>query len=910
MKRKSDSDNQNPIPRSLRKPQSKSDAFSKKSSFASSNPLNRKASDTQSPLPPWKKDTAKINQNNSSFGNELPPIVHDKEPLNQKYSQARVSRRIKKTTRKRKLRWPFIFGFLFLLMGSIVGVAAGILNLYLDQLPAIPYLEDYNPWMPSRVFSGEGRRELIADFFSAEQNRKVVPITEMPKNLINAVIALEDRYFYQHSGISPRGILRAALINFNAGRIKEGASTLTIQLAEDLIQNNKLPYELPKAGLRSYTTKASEAILALQIEKRYTKEEILEIYLNQVLLGGNHYGVAVAAEAYFGKDVSELSLKECALFAGMLRAPNRYAPAQDLEAAERRTEVVLRVMLREKFITQEEYDQAISEPFHLRTKATRTKQIALFPYFSSAIRRQFMDGKIKNQEGLPIQLYGNGIDIESTADVDLQTIAEKSLKKGIEEHEHTRRFKHGRDWGRPGYRSPNQSGANRLQAGEFYDARILDEYDPLSGYLSVTLPNVRDGKGPFRVPVNSDTTWLDKFDLLHPDYYVYVQAIQQGGGMELRLAKDQHVQGALIAAQPSTGRILAMVGGYNFFDELNDGKFNRATQTTQVQPGSAFKPLFYCAALSDPSGKWTPATLIHDVEHEYWKGWTPKNFEDQFFGWVPIRFALVHSLNAASVWLLDNYKGSRSSGIQDLRRFCRDTFDLVIEESNLSLALGTSGATPLEIAQAYAVLANGGNFIRLHSIDKVFQRNDSHRNYPNLLYEFKPPSNQIQRISPGAAYLMTYLLRAVVEEGTGEPAKDLPFYCVGKTGTTDNCTYAWFAGYTKDLLCIVYFGFDNPNRSLGYKMTGSKVALPVWMNFMSGAYEIHPELFGEISKPNDIVFCDICPKSNALARPTCPSPRSIPFLKGTEPTHKCTKHGKDTLQPYRLEVNKLILSSN
>ncbi len=815
------------------------------------------------------------------------------------------------TKKRGRKGFYFVAGFFVIMMGVLVGSAVGIFNHYLEQLPAIPYLEDYRPWMPSRMYSGGERKTLIADFFSPKQNREVVPLSSMPEYLIKAVIAKEDIRFYEHFGISPKDILRAAYVNFKSGRIREGASTITIQLAEDLIKNEHLPYQLPKVGLRSYTQKLYEVLLTLQIEKRYTKDEILEIYLNQVFLGGNIFGVARAAESYFGKNISDLNLKECALLAGMLQLPNRFSPTKNLDAAQKRTEVVLRAMLKAGVITEEECEQAIQEPFQLDTQATRRSQIALFPYYSWSIVRQFDEGRIKRADGIPIEIYGQGYDIETTIDPELQAAAEKSLRRGIEEHERARRLKGGRDWGRPDYRGANRSGPTRLQVGEVYDAKIVSAFNPAEGTIQVTVPNVQDGKGPFTVAVIPDKTWLDEFDLLHPDYFIRVKAVQEGADIQLQLAEERYVQGALIAVQPSTGNVLALVGGYDFYDNKNAGQFIRAIQASTVQPGSAFKPLMYTAALADPVKRWTVASILKDIKKEYWTGWIPQNFYGEYYGNVTLRYSLIHSLNAASVWLLDNFRDSRTKGIETVKNFCRDIFEFTITDSNLSIALGTSGTTPFDLAQAYAVLANNGDFVRLHLVDKVHARKDSRRTFPDLIYEFKQSYTQTKRLKPEVAYLITYLLRGVVEEGTGEPAKELPFFSVGKTGTTDACTYAWYAGYSKDLLCIVYMGYDDFQRSLGVKMTGSKVALPVWMDFMKQAYELRSDMFGEILPPEGIQFASICTASGHKATASCPSKtvQQLPFVAGTEPKGNCPIHQKVDSASYQQAVTNILINS-
>lgn len=827
---------------------------------------------------------------------------HKKTPI--KEPSRKVSAKKKK---KRYYRTLFFLTLSVLIawIGALVGLGIGFLNQHLDQMAPISYLDEYRPRMLSRLFSGDDPPQLIADFFADGQNRKLVPLSDIPQNMINALLAIEDNEFFSHPGISPRGFIRAAYKDIKNRNLRQGGSTITMQLAEDLIKNQLLDYEIPEMSLKSFSQKIYEIILALQIEKRFTKQEILEFYLNQVFMGGNCYGIAAAAEYYFNKEVPDLSLKECALFAGMQQRPNAYSPTKNTEAAQKRTELVLKSMVRKGYVSQEECDRAIQEPFQLSTKGVSRSQIALFPYFSEAVRRQFLDNTFRTSDDTPINIYGQGIDIESTLQVGIQQAAENALRRGIVQHEHARRTQGGKDWGVRGYRGANTPGESTLKVNAEYDARIVEDYNPQESTIRISLPNVKGGQGPFKVLVNPENTWLDEFDLLHKGYFVRVKSYQEGDEIQFHIAKDEYVQGSLIAVRPSTGEVLAQVGGYDFNDRKNGGQFIRSIQASTLQPGSAFKPLLYTAALASKEKKWTLASTLKDEPKEYWAGWTPRNFYNKYYYSVSMLYALTHSLNAASVWLLDNYKSTRSAGIEHFRSFCRDVFDVPIEESNLSIALGTTGTTPMEIAQAYSVIANEGTFARLHTIKRIFQRRDIQQKQSLLLYEFKEKFEQ--RLTPEVAYLATSLMRNVIDEGTGQPAKDLPFFCVGKTGTTDECTYAWFAGYSKDILCVVYMGYDDFRRSLGQRMTGGKVALPVWIDFMTRVYEIRPELFGEITPPPGIVFHNVCSESGAIASSECPSRQKYPFEIGVEPPAQCPIHGKDSLRPYRSASNRFIL---
>ena len=495
----------------------------------------------------------------------------------------------------------------------------------------------------------------------------------------------------------------------------------------------------------------------------------------------------------------------------------------------------------------------------------------------------------------------------------MQEIAERVFRKGVQAQERYHRSNGGKYYGAQG----TNFHTNVLEAGVEYDAKIVSDYDPETKSVAVTIPYVNGGKGPFTVPVDLDKTWLDDegFDLLNKGFYIRVKALKGDNGLRFVLGENKHVQGSLIAVRPSTGEILAMVGGYNYYDSENGGQFIRTVQSTP-QPGSAFKPLLYATALADESGKWTVASRIHDAAINFWKGWIPKNFERRYFGNVTMDNALLHSMNAGTVWLLDNLKGSRAQSIDHLIAFCRQAFGFTIKERQLAIALGTMGVTPWELAQAYSVLANKGDFIDLHAVRKVWQRRVNDFYEDRLLYEFNPRRDR-DLMSPEAAYCATFMLRSVVEEGTAKDARELPFYNVGKTGTTDDCTYAWYAGYSRDMLCIVYYGYDDFSQSLGVKRTGSKVALPVWMDFMSEAYKIYPERFGEFPQPAGVKYVNICQDSRLVANSSCRRVKKMPFVENdklkTAPKATCSIHGRKvvpTPKPspyqYQYETNQLI----
>ena len=808
------------------------------------------------------------------------------------------------TTRALVFRWVVVaFSIaLFLSTCALMGMGVAWLRNHLDALPTIDYLEHYQPQIPSRLLDSRG--ELIHEVLGRRaENRQQVTREDLPDHLVQAVVALEDKRFLDHPGVDPIRIPKAAWVNFVAGRIREGASTLTQQLAKDLFVTEILGSGPRK---RTYTQKMKEAWRALQIERRYSKSEILEIYLNQVYIGDrrqNIMGVAAASQYYFGKPVSQLALKECAMLAGILQSPASWSPFESLKHANRRTRIALRAMLNEGYIAEEEYQQAVNEPLRLRDRSTRRKLVVnKYPYFNEFARRQFQRGEIRRADGTPIVLAGSGVDVETTLDGRLQEAAIAALRRGIVDHEDRRRTLHGSRWGERVNSEPNADSPVRILPGYTYDAYVAAPYRPGDTEVLVTFPRIEGESRPHAAIFNATESWLDDFGLLKPDGCVRVHVESSPAGLVYRVTREQYVQGALVALRPSTGEILALVGGYDFFDRHNRGEFIRATQARR-QPGSAFKPLLYACALDRG---FHPASLIEDREqtfHFAGKTWTPENFEGEYTGMVTLHEALAESLNAGSVWLLQHLRrSSQSAGILAFHRFCRQKFDLRLHKSDLTIALGSEEVTPLQLAQAYAVFANGGFLVEPYALSVVQEQKRSRDQVSRTLYEHAWKGRRT--MDPAHARVMVSLLEGVVEYGTGhDVASQCKVPVVGKTGTTDNCTNAWFAGFGKDLVCVVYVGFEL-NRSLGDRMTGRRVALPIWIEFMNRAAEIRPELFGEFDMPEGVVERRICLDSGALSTPQCrrSRTRNLLFPEDRAPSLPCPLHSRPEAPPLAFDV--------
>jgi penicillin-binding protein 1A len=636
------------------------------------------------------------------------------------------------------------------LTAVLVGGSVGFVIFSVWDLPEVRTLEEYKPSITSRVCSDNNK--LLAEFFM--ENRTPVALTDVPETLIKALVATEDTRFYDHHGLDLRGIARALYRNIRAGKVLEGGSTLTQQLA-------KLLFLTPE---RSYTRKLKEMALALRIEQRYTKREILSLYLNQIYYGSGAYGVEAAAQIYFGKPARDLNLAECALLAGLPRSPKYYSPFKSPENARGRRNYVLNRMVAMKVITGSQAEEAKKVPLLLQPKI---KIRGPAPYFVEYVRQ-----KVEERFGSSI-LYSGGLNIYTSINDELQNYAEQAVRMGIAKIE----ARHGK-------------------------------------------------KGASPLPL----------------------------------------QAALIAIDPSTGRIRAMVGGRDF----TQSQFNRAWQAVR-QPGSAFKPLIYAAALDRG---FSAADILEDspltIKLDKKKNWSPDNFTRTYQGPVTMRKALAQSLNIPTIRLLE--KIGVDDAIEYARKFCIKS----PLSPYLSLALGSSDVTLFELTSAYAVFANHG--IRLGPVSILSITDSTGR----VLYANDALPEQV--IKPETAYLITNLLRGVIERGTAWKARELGRPAAGKTGTTNDFRDAWFMGYTPSLVTGVWVGYDD-HRSIGVKETGARSALPIWLEFMKKTHaDREPEDF---IIPDGIIFKDIDPKTGLLSTENFKQPFREAFVPGTEPRKYC-----------------------
>lgn len=749
-------------------------------------------------------------------------------------------------TRRERMAFISIWGLFSLI---ILGLIMVPLHLYLSTLPSIRALEEYRPGIITKIYDANG--QLIGQF--AEERRILIPLTSVPKSLLDATIAVEDSRFYRHCGIDFPGVVRALWINLKARRIVEGGSTITQQLS-------KLLFLTPEKTIRR---KIKEAVLALQIEHRHSKDEILELYFNQIYFGHGAYGVEAAANTYFGKHAQELTLAESALLAGLPRSPNYYSPYNNPKLALERRGHALRRMAKEGFITEEEAVQADQEPLELKRLTAGENEA---PYFVEHIRRQ-----LEERYGAHA-IYRGGLRVYTTLDLEMQKIAQKLLKEGLKNVDKTFGWKKLEKATEEELALFAKEKKSRILAlleekgvypGIVKKATSTFALIDLGGGLEGILPAMNIAWTGFKYP----STILKLKDKVNVRV---VELDREKERIILNLEQKPKIQGAIVVLEPSTGYIRAMVGGYDF----EESKFNRVTQAHR-QPGSAFKPFIYTAAID--SG-YPPTYIIIDapVIYDDWgEKWTPRNYDEKFIGPTTLRVGLAQSRNVVTVKLLEEI------GVKKVISYAQRMGIKSYLGPDLSLALGTSEVIPLEIASAYGVFPNRGIKTEPLSILKVLDRSG------NILEENFPKEEEV--LSPATCYVMTNLLRGVVEHGTGWRARAVGHPCAAKTGTTDEYTDAWFIGFTPDLVTCVWVGF-NEKISMGKDMTGSQVAGPIWTDFMSEVFKDKP--IREFPIPEKgLTFARVCPESGLLATNECPQVMVEAFLEGTEPKEYCDLHG-------------------
>jgi penicillin-binding protein 1A len=690
---------------------------------------------------------------------------------------------------------------------ALAGLAAALIY---PNLPPLEALTDYRPKQPLRVYTADGA--LIAEF--GEERRAFIPIAQVPAYMKQAIVAAEDERFYTHGGVDTLGILRAASANLMSGGAKEGASTITMQVARNFFLSNE----------KTLTRKLSEAMLAMKIEHTLSKDKILELYINQIYLGQRAYGFEAAARTYFGKPMKALSLAEFAMLAGLPKAPSRYNPVVNFPRAKIRQEYVLGRMRTLKFIDEPTWRAAVAQKLVIRQARQQTDVTA--DYAAEMVRQALFE---KYGE----TIYSSGLKAVTTLRRTQQEAANRSVWQGIADYDQ-----------RHGYRGPERQVSLPAEKAARAAAitAALEDLAPVSEMLPAVVLSA-DAKliraqlaDEQEIAITgSSLKWVaqwaaaKKGRALLPGAVVRVQAV--GAKPQWRLVQLPEVEAALVALNPNDGAITALVGGFDF----NRNKFNRVTQAWR-QPGSSFKPFIYSAALEKG---YTPATLVENApialsaEEAGGTAWEPKNYDGSTGAPVRMRVALTKSLNLVSVRIL---QGIGPYYARDyIRRF---GFDPTRHPPYLTMALGAGGVTPLQLAAGYGVFANGGFGIRPYLIDKVYDKDG------RLLMQASPQQangNAPRVIDPRNAWLMTSMMQDVTRYGTAARAAQLGRSDIaGKTGTTNDSRDTWFAGYTPDMVAVSWMGFDQPHP-LGRGETGGQTALPIWINFMGTALRDQPQ---------------------------------------------------------------------
>lgn len=706
-------------------------------------------------------------------------------------------------------------GVLIVLM--LIGLA---LAVAFPNLPDISELSDYRPKLPLRIFSAEG--DLLGEF--GEERRNLTPIGEIPKVMTNAVLAIEDSRFYQHGGVDYFGVARAGLANM--GKMKsQGASTITMQVARNVYLSSE----------KTFTRKIYEILLTFKLEHLLSKDQILEIYMNQIFLGNRAYGFAAASDAYFGKPLRDINIAEAAMLAGLPKAPSAYNPISNPRRAKIRQRHIIDRMLENGFISDKEAEEA--KAFELKIKTGPANNQVHAEYVTEMVR-QLMYSQYGDET------YTRGLDVQTTLRSSNQDAAYKALRKGIMDFER-----------RQVYRGPEKFVVLPSNPQELEDAVIdaLDEH-PDNGDVASALVLEVDTKHIKATRQNGELIEITGEGLKPAQSGLSDKAppnIKIRRGAIIRASKTTkgtweitqlpEVEGAFVAIDPRDGSIAALVGGFDFAKN----KFNHVTQAWR-QPGSSFKPFIYSAALEKG---FTPATVINDAPLFFNAGvtggqpWEPKNYDGTFEGPMTLRRGLAKSKNMISIQIL------RSIGpLYAQEWITRFGFEAEKHPAYLTMALGAGSVTPLQMATGYSVFANGGYRVNPWLVSKVTEQRGK-----VLINSPKPKLDQAERaIEARNAFLMTSLLQEVTRSGTAARAqatlKRPDIY--GKTGTTNDSMDAWFAGYHPTLTAVTWIGYDTP-RKLGDRETGGGLSLPVWISFMETALKNVP--IQELSPPEGVV---------------------------------------------------------
>ncbi|MFC5473542.1 penicillin-binding protein 1A [Paraherbaspirillum soli] len=697
------------------------------------------------------------------------------------------------------------------LAGAVIG---GLLLVYVlvvmaPQLPDLNAITDYRPKVPLRIYTAD--HVLIGEF--GEERRSLVKLQDIPDNMKKAVLAIEDARFYQHGGIDVIGILRAGVTDLLHGGASQGASTITMQVARNVFLSSE----------KTYSRKIYEILLAYKIETALTKDQILEVYMNQIFLGQRSYGFAAAARSYFGKDLKDISLAQAAMLAGLPKAPSAYNPVVNPKRARLRQAYILKRMLELKFIDQQQYDDALREDIQVKTNGN---SFSVHAEYAIEMVRQMLYAQYKDET------YTRGLTVITTLNAADQKAAYDAVRKGVMDYDR-----------RHGYRGPEASielpadGDQRDQAIEeaLQDRPDNDDIVPAvvlkadAKHVQAMLRNdtviTISGDG-LRFAASALGSKAGKNVRIQPGSVIRVI----DGAKGWQITQLPQVEATLVSLTPQTGAIKSLIGGFDF----NQNKFNHVTQAWR-QPGSSFKPFIYSAALEKGFG---PASIINDAPVSYPGGpgqdaWEPKD-DDQPDGPMPLRTALQKSKNLVSIRLLD------AIGVKYAQDFVTSHFGFDVDKTPpyLPLALGAGQVTPLQLVGAYAILANGGYRVQPYLIAQV---TDARGNQLSKIEPQVAGQNATRVLDARNSYVMTSLLQSVAQRGTGAGTNALHRTdLAGKTGTTNDAFDGWFAGYQNSLVAVAWMGYDQP-RTLGSREFGAQLALPIWTEYMGRALRGVPE---------------------------------------------------------------------
>lgn len=784
--------------------------------------------------------------------------------------------------------WQLALIALFGLLASAVVMLTLIALILTPTLPALDDLSGAQLKVPLRVYTADG--ELLAEF--GEEKRIPVKIEEVPDLLIKAVLAAEDRSFYYHHGVDFVGILRAALHNLRTQSTSQGASTITMQVARNFFLSPE----------KTYTRKIKEVLLAFKIERELSKQQILELYFNKIFLGHRSYGFAAAAQTYYGKNLQALTLPEMAMLAGLPKAPSRDNPLNNPENATERRNAILKQMLNLSFIDEAAYAEAVNAPLAAARHNLKSDTVA--PYVAELVRQYMI-------QTYDEKTYAGGFHVYTTINARHQQAAVRALRAGLLEYDR-----------RHGYRGPAGQVALRGKPDVVYLDDALKDYRVVGELLPGVVLEVKEKSAQVYTQDGATVelgwgglSWARRYidentlggaiknaaDVIKPGDIVYLEAVEDPQQLPetgpWRLAQIPEVAGALVALRPADGAVLALTGGFDFYQS----SFNRVTQAER-QPGSSIKPFIFSAALDKgftAASTVSGAPIVMDGESPE-EEWRPEDYSKKFFGPTRLRVALAQSLNLVAVRLLRALGVSYT--VEYMERF---GFDPAKLPRNLSLALGTASATPMQMVNAFTVFANGGYRVTPYFIARVEDANH------NVLEQAKPalicrdcevqagtssavpavqpsaakadpnqPAYAPRVLSPETSFLMASMMQDVIRAGTGRGAlvlgrKDL----AGKTGTTNDYRDAWFSGFNSEVAATAWVGFDQP-VSLGRAETGGRTALPIWIDFMREALAGVPEK--PLTPPETIVRVTINSETGKPTTPDDPGAMEEYFVEGTE----------------------------